>query len=194
MKCDAHGHVQRKPVCSEREGPQTREGVERQKWVPGSHHPRCPGCQSVRDRALSTNSSWTQARFELKFLSFTPKRSLVGSVVKNPPANAGDRRDRGSIPGQEDALEEGMETDSSILAWRFPWTECLVGYSLWVAKSRTWPKQLCMQAHCTTGCYTTTQKTKPLKYCITWMNVTCIVLIPTYYRIPFPWLPAKAKL
>ena len=63
-----------------------------------------------------------------------------------------------------------------------------------VAKSRTWPKQLRMQAHCTTGCYMATQKTKPLKYCITWMNVMCIVLIPTYYRIPFPWLPAKAKL
>ena len=43
-------------------------------------------------------------------------------MVKNSPPNAGDRRDRGSIPGQEDALEEGMETDSSILAWRFPWT------------------------------------------------------------------------
>ena len=26
-------------------------------------------------------------------------------------------------PGQEDLLEEGMATDSSILAWRIPWTE-----------------------------------------------------------------------
>ena len=25
--------------------------------------------------------------------------------------------------GQEDPLEEGMATDSSILAWRIPWTE-----------------------------------------------------------------------
>ena len=25
--------------------------------------------------------------------------------------------------GQEDALEEGMTTRSSILAWRIPWTE-----------------------------------------------------------------------
>ena len=25
--------------------------------------------------------------------------------------------------GQEDALEEGMATHSSILAWRIPWTE-----------------------------------------------------------------------
>ena len=46
-----------------------------------------------------------------------------GSEVRNPPANAGDIRDSGSILGQEDALEEGMATHSSILAWRIPWTE-----------------------------------------------------------------------
>ena len=32
-------------------------------------------------------------------------------------------RDAGLIPGQEDPLEEGMATHSSILAWRIPWTE-----------------------------------------------------------------------
>ena len=31
--------------------------------------------------------------------------------------------------GQEDPLEEGMATLSSILAWRIPWTESLAGYS-----------------------------------------------------------------
>ena len=44
-------------------------------------------------------------------------------MVKNPRANAGDVNDTGSIPGQEDSLEEGMATHSSILAWRVPWTE-----------------------------------------------------------------------
>ena len=51
-------------------------------------------------------------------------------VLKNPPANAGDIRDIGSIPeaggwggGGEDPLEEAMATHSSILAWRIPWTE-----------------------------------------------------------------------
>ena len=44
-------------------------------------------------------------------------------MVKNLPANAGDARDEGSIPGQEDPLEEGMATHSSILPWRIPWTE-----------------------------------------------------------------------
>ena len=38
-----------------------------------------------------------------------------GTVVKNPPANAG------SIPGSGDPLEEEMAT--RILAWRIPWTE-----------------------------------------------------------------------
>ena len=33
--------------------------------------------------------------------------------------------------GQEDPLEKGMATHSSILAWRIPWTEELMGYSPW---------------------------------------------------------------
>ena len=45
-----------------------------------------------------------------------------GSVIKNLPANAGESRDMGSIPGQEDPLEEEMATHSSILAWKFPGT------------------------------------------------------------------------
>ena len=32
--------------------------------------------------------------------------SSLGSVVKNPPANAGDTRDVGSIPGSERSPEE----------------------------------------------------------------------------------------
>ena len=48
--------------------------------------------------------------------------SQVVRVVKNPPANAGDIN-KGSIPDQEDPLEEGMATHSSILVWRIPWTE-----------------------------------------------------------------------
>ena len=37
-------------------------------------------------------------------------------VVKNLPASAGDIKNTSSIPGQEDPLEEGMVTHSSILA------------------------------------------------------------------------------
>ena len=46
-----------------------------------------------------------------------------GSVGKEPACNARDARDMGSILGQEDPLEEGTATHSSILAWRFLWTE-----------------------------------------------------------------------
>ena len=42
--------------------------------------------------------------------------SQVALVVKNPPANAGDRRDLGSVFGREDPLEEGTATHSSILS------------------------------------------------------------------------------
>ena len=42
------------------------------------------------------------------------------SGKEHPPANAGDVRDRGSIPGSGRPLEEGMATHSSILAWRIP--------------------------------------------------------------------------
>ena len=37
-------------------------------------------------------------------------------MVKNKPTNAGDVRNAGSILGQEDPLEEGMATHSSIPA------------------------------------------------------------------------------
>ena len=41
--------------------------------------------------------------------------------------------------GQEDPLDEGAATHSSILAWRIPWTEEPGGLQSvrWVAKSRT---------------------------------------------------------
>ena len=49
-------------------------------------------------------------------LCFENMAFQVVLVVKNPPANAGEVRDAGSIPGQEDPLEKGMATHSSILA------------------------------------------------------------------------------
>ena len=44
-------------------------------------------------------------------------------VVKNPPANEEIEGTQVRSQGQEDPLEEGMATHSSILAWRIPWTE-----------------------------------------------------------------------
>ena len=49
--------------------------------------------------------------------------SSVALVVKNAPANAGDARDVGSIPGCNDPLEKEMTIHSSSLACRIPWTE-----------------------------------------------------------------------
>ena len=40
----------------------------------------------------------------------------MAQLVKNPPANAGDAGDLGSIPGQEDPLEKEMATYSSVFA------------------------------------------------------------------------------
>ena len=51
------------------------------------------------------------------------RASQVALVVKNPPANAGDLRDTGSIPGSGRSPEGGHATHSSILTWRIPWTE-----------------------------------------------------------------------
>ena len=47
--------------------------------------------------------------------------------------------------GQEDPLEEGMATHSSILAWRIPWTEEPGGLQS-IEKSQTQLKQLSMHA------------------------------------------------
>ena len=41
-------------------------------------------------------------------------------MVKNPSANEGDIRDRVPSLGQEDPLEEGMATHSSIVGWIIP--------------------------------------------------------------------------
>ena len=43
-----------------------------------------------------------------------------GSLVKNPPASAGDKETWVQSLGQEDPLDKGMATHSSILAWRIP--------------------------------------------------------------------------
>ena len=57
-----------------------------------------------------------KSRTRLHFLSmFYLGPSQVALMVKNMPASAEDL-------SWEDALEEGMATHSSILAWRIPWT------------------------------------------------------------------------
>ena len=58
-----------------------------------------------------------------------------GSLVKNPPANAGDTVQ--SLTW-EDPLEKEIATHPSILAWEIPWTEKSGGLTVHgVGKSRT---------------------------------------------------------
>jgi len=56
---------------------------------------------------------------------------LVAQTVMNLPA-----LQETWVPslGQEDPLERGVATHSSILAWRMPWTEGPGGYSSWGCK------------------------------------------------------------
>ena len=66
---------------------------------------------------------WTAASKQLcgQRLSLPDQKGFPGGlVVKNPPANGGDTRDLGWIPGSEEPLEEGMAPHSSILAWEVP--------------------------------------------------------------------------
>ena len=61
---------------------------------------------------------WVRVRYRVLWAS------QVALVVKNLPASAGDACETSvQSLGQEDPLEEGRATPSSILAWRIPWTE-----------------------------------------------------------------------
>ena len=53
---------------------------------------------------------------------------LVAQKIKNLPAM---QETRVRSLSQEDPLEKGMVTHSSILAWRIPWTEEPGGYTSW---------------------------------------------------------------
>ena len=58
----------------------------------------------------------------------------AGSDGKEYACNVGDL---GSVSGWEDPLEKRMTAHSSMLAWRIPWTEELVGATVHgVTKSR----------------------------------------------------------
>ena len=56
-------------------------------------------------------------------------------VVKNPPANAGDAEDMGSISGLGRSPAVGYATRSSIPVWKIPWTEEPGGLqSMWLQR------------------------------------------------------------
>ena len=67
-----------------------------------------------------------------------------GSLVKDWLTTQQRQETRVRSLGQEDPLEEEMATHSSILAWRIPWTEELVGYSPWGYKESDTSERLRM--------------------------------------------------
>ena len=53
-------------------------------------------------------------------MHFLTVLNIMAQIVRNPPAM---QETQVPSPGQEDPLENGMATDSSVLVWRIPWTE-----------------------------------------------------------------------
>ena len=63
---------------------------------------------------------WLHISFKEIYVRLNLRASLVAQMVENSPAV---QETRVQSLGQEDPLEKGMETHSSILTWRIPWTE-----------------------------------------------------------------------
>ena len=76
--------------------------------------------------------------FETIFLVWV-QASLIAQLIKNPPAM---QETQVWSLDQEDPLEEGMATHSSILALEIPWTEESGGYSPWGCKELDMTKWL----------------------------------------------------
>ena len=70
---------------------------------------------SLQNEILSFSATW----IDLENIIPAPQVALV---VKNLPANAGDARDALSIPGSG-KIPWRRKWQSSILAWKIPWTE-----------------------------------------------------------------------
>ena len=63
-------------------------------------------------------------RFDPKFTNPGERLNLLASLVAQRGKNFPAVWETQVLPlGQEDPLEKGMATHSSILAWRIPWTE-----------------------------------------------------------------------
>ena len=96
------------------------------------------------DFSQSPMFSWIVAQNLLKVfvlqktINFTTRRSIkcwfglpLWLSSKESVFDTGATGDSGSILGQEEPLEKGMATHSSVLAQRIPWTEEPAGQSPW---------------------------------------------------------------
>ena len=105
--------------------------------------------------------------------------SLMAQWVKNSPAtySAGDAD---SVSGLGRAPGKGMAAHSSILAWRIPWTEELVGSSQWGhTVKHDWSNLACVYIYIYIYIYThqTPQPTKHCYYCSFTANVFLYIII-----------------
>ena len=107
----------------------------------------------LRPQPRVTESLWGRKPLLLLLICFSSSQvSQVALVVKNPPANAGDIRDVGSIPGSGRSPGREHGTHSRILAWRIPrdsgaWQATVHR----VTKSQTWLKWLSTRTHTREG-------------------------------------------
>ena len=85
---------------------------------------------SVKLKPRKRIAARRRTHFFSKLCYILSRASLVAQTVKNLPAMQ-ETQIRSLV--QEDPMEKGMDTHSSILAWRIPWTEEPGGvlYSPW---------------------------------------------------------------
>ena len=80
-------------------------------------------CTVYKSKLIIQSSGWLQLE---PLLFHTPshlRAYQVALVVRNPPANSGNARDAGLIPGLGRSPGVEMTTHPSILAWKIPWAE-----------------------------------------------------------------------
>ena len=81
------------------------------------------GCPSAQPEGAGVHGASTKLVANFEHPYYTTGVSLVAQMVKNLPVM---QETQDSCLGQEDPLEKGMATHSSILAWRIPWKTSLV--------------------------------------------------------------------
>ena len=145
----------------------------------------------------------------LSFISFGRAwvlgESLIGGLKRLPTM----RETRVQCLGREDLLEKAMATHSSIHAWKIPWTEEPVGYSLWgrsfcslAIMLKTYMyycgledavQELAYFWHCLSDKLETTGiiSRHDTRYSSSFCNFNCMPL--TYY-LDFPLLPSSTML
>ena len=104
-------------------------------------------------------------KYNAIFISFTVFFNKY--MVKSLPAM---QETQVSSLDLEDFLEKEMATHSSILAWRIPWTECLVSPRLWGQKESDMTEQL------------TATNAVFISFTIFFINTFCVKGLPWWLR------------